>query len=209
MTAQEVTRVAAELIERGGVRLTDEDIHLLGTPANALAARDEKRLEEMSMAVLKGFFDAAASGHALVPLSLIEKRFGRTLEENYPEAGEAFLRFARAYWSLKMVTDSQADTSWAYQCLLQIERIIGPLFFPFPGPAVVDPARRESDQREILREFGAKIDIEDFISHNPILIRDRGGRKGGGCLGSIMCIFGILGFLMYLTLRLASSPVNW
>lgn len=206
MKADEVTRIAAQLITRGGVRLSDEDLRLLESNASVLTSGQEDRADVMSTAALRGFFDAAADGDALVPLYLIQEQFGRTLEEDYPEAGEAFLRFARTYWSLKIVLDTSSESNWAHQALLYIEaRIIGPLFFPFPGPFTVVPVRRESDQRDLLRQYGKRIDIEDFIRHNPILIRDKAGKKGGGCLGVLACAIGMLVFLTYLALRLSSK----
>ena len=135
MKADEVTRIAAQLITRGGVRLSDEDLRLLESNASVLTSGQEDRADVMSTAALRGFFDAAADGDALVPLYLIQEQFGRTLEEDYPEAGEAFLRFARTYWSLKIVLDTSSESNWAHQALLYIEaRIIGPLFFHFLAP---------------------------------------------------------------------------
>jgi hypothetical protein len=137
---------------------------------------------------LNGFFHAAAKGHVFCDPDRIRQCFGRNLGENYPDAGPAFLRFAQTYWTLKLtVDDPQFDVarSLAHALLAEIEGNIGALFFPTSGPMTIDPAKREAAQREILMASGAPINIQEFISRNPILLRDKAGRRAG-CLGSVV-----------------------
>lgn len=195
MIPHDAMAAVTQLLEHGGIALDDEVVRVLEIDEEGSASEADRTIAAGIMeAATKGFFRAAASGISLIPAAEITQHFGRSLEDNYPEAGEAFLRFARTYWSLRIVTGAPAfasGTRFAHAILAKIERVIGSLFFPFPGPLTIDPADREAGQRELLRELGEGIDIEDFIRHNPILIRDRGDAKGGGCLGVLVCVIGI------------------
>lgn len=177
--------VTADLLRRGGIDPTDQVRALLASqsdsPGTPLVV-DPGTLFNTSMT---GFFQAAATGDTFTDRERIAQRFGRTLEENYPEAGEAFLRFAYSYWTLKLVVgdaDEATRSSIAYQLLAEIEQMVAGLFFPTPGPVRIDHGQREAAQRQTLQESGAAIDIEDFIRHNPILLRDRRSTSTG-CLG--------------------------
>lgn len=69
------------------------------------------------------------------------------------------------------------DMEWIGAHLLgELEHVIGPVFFPFPGPRKIAPSKREETQRELIEISGADIDIEEFMRGNPILIRDRKSR---------------------------------
>jgi hypothetical protein len=116
----------------------------------------------------------------LVAEELVARRFKHGIRENYPEASEAFLDFARTYWTLRVLVlallqTHSDDTSLnlGERLLCQLEQEIGPVFFPFPGPEKIDSATREAFQRQLIEESGANIDIEDFMAGNPILLRDR------------------------------------
>lgn len=181
-----------ELVASGGGSLTDDDLALFGKKPNE-AAEHDKRLAEIYDVIWQGFFHRAAKGIALIPLSRVNERFGRSTEDNYPEASESFLKFARTYWTLRvLVLDlMKNDMEWIGAHLLgKLEQDIGPVFFPFPDTVKIAPSIREETQRELIKENGAKIDIEEFIKGNPILIRDRSSRRG--CLGaSLLFLFGL------------------
>jgi hypothetical protein len=141
-------------------------------------------------AAMTGFFHSGAVGTTFVDPALIAAKFGRTLEQNYPEAGNSFLKFAYTYWTLKLsVNDAfdRGDRSVAYQLLAQVEQMVAGTFFPTPGPIQFDPAQREATQRQVLAASGAPIDIEAFITGNPILIRDKRRQGGSGC-GSVLLV---------------------
>ena len=79
------------------------------------------------------------------------------------------------------------EQSPAAGLLSQVERVIGPLFFPMPGP-IIAPDRRERDQRSMIEWSGALIDVDEFQRGNAILIRDRSARRGG-CMGAVVLLF--------------------
>lgn len=175
MDASQAVEVAADLLRRGGLNPTDQIRSFLASRSD-LPPTPPAEPASLFNAAMTGFFQAAATGETFTDPQRISQRFGRTLEQNYPEAGKAFLRFAHSYWTLKLVVqDAEPATrsSIAHQLLAQIEQMIAGLFFPTPGPVRIDPAQREAAQRQTLKESGAPIDIEDFIRHNPILLRDR------------------------------------
>ncbi len=84
-----------------------------------------------------------------------------------------------------MICGSTAEPLWATRSFSKVEATIGALFFPTPGPITIDPAKREAAQREILTASGAPINIQEFISRNPILLRDKAAGRAG-CLGSVV-----------------------
>ena len=91
------------------------------------------------------------------------------------------MKFAKTYWTLRALTMDlmKNDEEWiGAHLLLKLEQDIGPVFFPFPGAVTIAPSIREKTQRELIQESGAKIDLEEFIRGNPILIRDRKQKRG-------------------------------
>lgn len=185
MHSSQPVEVVAGLLRRGGTEPGDELRAFLASEGGSSATPAAVEPAFLFNAAMTGFFQAAAVGDTFTQPERIRQRFGRTLEENYPEAGQTFLRFAYSYWTLKLVVgdaDPATRSSVAYQLLAQIEQMVAGLFFPTPGPVRIDQAQREAAQRQTLQESGAPIDIEDFIRHNPILLRDRAPAKSG-CLG--------------------------
>jgi hypothetical protein len=162
----------------GGIR-QDQDSHLTFIEAlfcEDLTPDEARRGGELLAASYLGFYDAAAEGIALVDVGAVKEWYGETVEENYPEAGRAFLRFATSYWTLKVLMrrlEIEKSSALVRALLTRIDDLVGPLFFPYHGLLKADPAQREADQRRFLDAFGPKIDIADFLKRNPILIRDR------------------------------------
>ncbi len=189
---EQVFSAIRTLVTSGGGLLTDDDTNVLGK-AHEVAGEYIEALAEIYNAMQYGFFHCAAIGTVMVPEDSINSRFGLSINDNYPEANEVFLRFAKTYWSLNILVNDtmQNDMEWIGAALLvKLEKSIGPLFFPFPGPATIPPSRREKDQRECIKVSGANIDIEEFMKGNPILIRDRSKKRG--CLGiALLFLFGI------------------
>jgi hypothetical protein len=188
-----------------GMSLTDDDLNILERNEEE-ADKYKNRLLEISTAIYYGFIHCAAKGIVLVPEIRIREQFGHSLEENYPEANEVFLKFARTYWTLRILSTSLAESEreWIPTYLLRnLEQNIGSVFFPFPGKIVVSPSRREKTQRELIQKSGANIDIEEFVRGNPILIRDRKVKKG--CLGTallLLCFTLIFSITLFLVVNL-------
>jgi hypothetical protein len=165
-----------KLTENGITKITNDDLIMLEEKANETNQKN-KRLGELYESIFYGFFACAAEGIALYPEEKVVQRFGQPIKDNYPEANDVFLRFAKTYWTLRtleydLLENNQMD--WLGGHLLgKLEQDIGPVFFPFPGPAKISPTKREQFQRELLEEFGKDIDIDKFMEGNPILIRDR------------------------------------
>lgn len=177
----------------GGVSLTDDDLDVLERDPKE-AGEHSEHLAGIYNAISYGFFHCAAEGSELIPESRVTAKFGHSIKDNYPEANEVFLRFAKTYWTLQVLTYDlmRNDTEWIGAHLLgKLEQFIGPVFFPFPGKVQISPSKREETQRELIQESGANIDIEEFIEGNPILIRDRKSVSGGSWKVLLIPIFGV------------------
>lgn len=170
-----------KLIENNSMCLSEDDMIMLKKKPDEVK-QYQKRIGEIYETILFGFFHCAAKGIVLYPEKRVAEKFGNSIEDNYPEANEVFLKFARTYWTLRvLVYDLMEDNmEWIGAHLLgKLEQDIGPVFFPFPGPAKIAPSKREKTQRKILHEVNADIDIKEFIKGNPTLIRDRGSSVWG------------------------------
>ena len=177
----------------GGVLLTDDDLDILGRNEEE-ADKHKNRLLEISTAMYYGFFYCAAEGVVLVPETEVTKKFGHSIEENYPEANAVFLDFAKTYWTLRVLAMNLPRNNREWICtylLVNLEQTIGPVFFPFPGNVQISPSKREKIQRELIQKSRAQIDIEKFIEGNPILIRDRESVRGGSWKLLTIPIFGV------------------
>lgn len=131
-------------------------------------------LEDMFNALLI----AMLKGITFTDKSKIEQRFGRSLEENYPNASKEFMDMAYSYWTYKIaVQDIPVDdvNLTSSLTLAKVEFNMASLFFPTQGPASASVKEREKVQREILEEvinsYGIKYDIEKYISGNPYLVK--------------------------------------
>ena len=180
------------LVARGGGAIFGDDLIAFNKMPDE-AEQHSKRLAEIYDAIFRGFFHCAAEGLTLVPERRVTERFGKSIQDNYPEAGEVFLQFAKTYWTLKVLVYElmEHDMEWIGAHLLgKLEQDIGPVFFPFPGAMRISPSKREKFQRELIEESGAHIEIDEFIKGNPILIRDKSTRRG--CLGTSLLLLLII-----------------
>lgn len=192
-TLDSAVELVARLLHRVRNReISEDERRLLRRDSRAASAQGEgQRLQAIFTEAMTGFMEAASVGEALVDPNGIKERYGRTLRQNYPEAGPAFLQLATTYWTLKLFVDELRNEDLglaAPNMLAEIERVVGSLFFPVPGPAKVDPATRERSQRTFLKKVAPQIDAEDMIQHNPILIRDRRSQGRAGCLSVLVAL---------------------
>ena len=179
-------RIVEDLFGRIGRKLSAEDIDFLNTRERRLeelSPTHETHLKEIVLCARRGFYEAATDGVEFVDRETLFECFGDTVESNYPEGGPAFIRFARSYWTLKIMADALREVD-PYRLLTPvldaIEREVGPVFFPAPGHFQIDSAQREREQRKILGEFAPRMDVDQFIDHNPTLRRDGIHKPGFG-----------------------------
>jgi hypothetical protein len=188
-----------ELARRGGYLLADFDRTVLGrniratsmewrggfkySPSDkvdyvdALLSPDLSDAESSSArrvlnAAFHGFFDAAADGLPLTQLSNVASAFGRPVHRTYPGAGQAFKNVAVTYWTMKtLVQEGYApDALRVSIALLQrIDRLLGQLFFP-DGPDHMDVQLRAREQKKLLVNFARRIDADEFLAGNPMLL---------------------------------------
>lgn len=172
----EASAAVRRLLEAVGDRFSDSDRDLLygyGTDLMAASVQDQDRFAGMIGNARRGFFHCAARGEAFVPLELFAEQFGRSIEENYPGAGPAFLRLATSYWTLRML-EGRLRRRFAgvgiQHLLLAVEDAVGRLFFADPDDDSMEPAERAILQRLMIEESGAAIDAEEFLFGNPLLM---------------------------------------
>lgn len=132
--------------------------------------------------VHKGFYDAAANGVEFVPAAEVASAFGSTVDANFmgTNAGAAFLKFARTYWSFRRIErDARNDdcNTIARHVLYWLDTRIAPLFFPH-GTGAIPVSKRRKDQRQFLELFAPReMDIEGFLAANPILAAEGRGQS--------------------------------
>ena len=188
------------ILNAAGAKLNEKDKKILFSPKSPeeiknLSDEQKKSLGKFYDNLFKGYILLAIKGYEFTKVDRIKEKFGRSLEENYPEASESFLKFAKVYWTFQihLLKDFNGSTDYlAYLYLTDLHAKISSVFFPMPGPSTIPSSIREKTQREILKDFD--IDIEDFIKGNPILIRDR--QKRFGCIMWIIIIVGIIFFFL-------------
>jgi len=164
----------SETIEK---KLTSKERELLFLETTLDQLKDEEReiIRIITIKILEGYFPLAVRGHQFTDSYKIKQEFGKTLEENYPEANQLFIKFAKTFWTLKIcLLDSISEKSTgyiAYALLSFLENRVSGIFFPMPGIVTISSKERENTQRDILKDFD--IDIEEFMKGNSILIRDK------------------------------------
>jgi len=171
--------IIKKLATKGDFSLTSDDEELLLSDSDNAILESKEKAGNIYSAIWKGFIRLAVSGEEFTPIETIKEHFGSDLRENYPEANELFLKFAKTYWTYKFALEALHDTSdkWVgLNFLHKIEIDVAALFFPTPGPVKIPHSKREKTQREILKD--ASINIDEFMNGNPILIRDKTHQKG-------------------------------
>ena len=164
---------------RGGLR-EDEGGQLsviYAVQSDLLTPEQQQRIGAVTAAAYVGFFDAAAEGFPLSDVERIEERFGAPLSQAYAGAGRSFLKFCRTYWTLMVLMHALTDRGLNHylitQLLRQLDAVLSELFFPSPGPLMIDPAKREADQRRFVRAFAPHVDVDEFITGNTVLAEQR------------------------------------
>jgi hypothetical protein len=141
--------------------------------------------EEAKQMMTALLFQRATRGSLFGDIGRVRQEFGRTLEENYGLSSGPFLALARAFWTFKIeLNDLLPDESGLFltQILMLIEEEVASVFFPTPGPAVIPVEKRREGQRLYLSEYAPTLDVQRFLSENPIL-KIEARRQKRGCLG--------------------------
>ncbi|MBD3338389.1 MAG: hypothetical protein GF353_04740 [Candidatus Lokiarchaeota archaeon] len=135
------------------------------------------------------FFKKAIKGETFCPLEKIKSDFmGNSFEKVYGYSSGPFINLAKTYWTFRHQLNEDTDrpkeyTPLFYQILRNVETNIAGAFFPSAGVVSAKV------QKNILKEFAPEIDVERFLSENPLL------KRKSGCLGSLL-------FLLLLTIIL-------
>ena len=192
MLTERDRQIISDMAHAGSCELSDSDWTILGTPVSQVATLNEaqkSRLNEVIPELGRGFFHLGARGYEFVDPKRIREHFGRTLRENYPEANNTFLSFATTYWTFKLwVNDHEPDLDRlpvGVGMMPDLEQQVASVFFPTPGPIKIGAKIREATQRQLFAENEVPINVEEFMTGNPILIRDRQSGRSG-CAGSVV-----------------------
>lgn len=174
---------------------------MLSSPDPATKDDVKFTVVEVTNVMQRYFWKKAVAGETFGNVERITKEFGKSLEENYGLSSGPFLDVARTYWTYQIeVRDlfPEYRDKWISQALKAVEIKVRELFFPTPGPITIPAKTRSAAQREFLEDFAPTIDIERFLTENPILRAE----SNSGCLGVIalfslvpigLATYGILG----------------
>jgi len=127
--------------------------------------------------VTRYFFKKVTLGETFGPITRVEQRFGRSIESNYDMSSGLFIGMAKTYWTYKLEMEDLFPKYYdlvLLQVLSQVERNIGSVFFPFPGPAIIWVRNRRETQRQLLEQYAPEMDIDAFLDNNPFLGTSRG-----------------------------------
>ncbi|MBC8232230.1 hypothetical protein H8E77_22010 [bacterium] len=140
-------------------------------------------VDEFVEVIYQHFFRKVVHGETFGPISRVEERLGKSLEENYGVSEGPFLSMAKTYWTFKFEVHDlvpEYKDVVIYQLLANFEISIAGTFFPTEGP-ISGPSikQRKEAQRRFLERLAPEIDIERFLAENPML-RSQSGCLGGG-----------------------------
>jgi len=151
-----------------------------GVFAKGIVLEDESLndvIEETRELVTRHFFKKFVLRETFGPLRKVEERFETSLEGNYQVSGCPFIDMAKVYWTYKLELGElfpKYHSLVLSQILLQVERDIGSVFFPTPGPSILWVRQRRERQRQLIEKYAPQIDIDAFLENNPILGTSKG-----------------------------------
>jgi len=149
------------------------------------------------------FFGKATRGEAFGPIERVQQKLGRSIEEAYGLSDGPFYNMAKTYWTFKLgVQDLVPDYTALLltQVLLKVELDIASVFFPTPGLTRLPVRFRAWKQREMLQQYAPEIDVDRFLSENPVL---KGKATQKGCLGVV------IGLLVICAVAAAIARLAW
>lgn len=178
----------SQAYEKEGARFSQEKQAFLLERLPDTAESEHKRIfTEVSEVIFRLFFSKAIHGETFGPIDRIREEFGQSLEENYGRKSGPFLNMAKTFWTFKIeyldLFEEHRDTA-LYKLLSNVEFGLSSAFFPTPGPMQNSTTQQIELQRKILKEYAPSIDINEFLSDNPMLKKE----KSSGCIGILLFV---------------------
>jgi len=146
-----------------------EEAFLLSKYSKEYAELHKEHILKITQLFTRFFFKKAETGETFCDPSKIKLKLGKTLEEHYSVSSGPFLNLAYTYWTFRIQLDEdhyrqpKENVPLFFQILWTVEMNIAGSFFPSAGRVSAD------NQRRILNEFAPEINVEDFISENPMI----------------------------------------
>jgi len=198
MNIDQWIREVSEAYQSLGMQFLPNKKALLLEELSESSTQAQKEIVSETIEVMNRFFFKKASrGGSYGSLSQVNERFGQSVEENYGMQSGPFINMAKTYWTYKLEVGDlfpEHHSLAISQALLGVENDIASVFFPTPGPMQIPVDQRRETQRQLLQEYAPEIDIERFLSDNPILKAEERRR---GCFGVVILIILIpVGFLI-------------
>jgi len=184
---------AHKALENAGMSL-DESVRLALTQPVEQKGIDLEKMDsgvkDIAEIFLMYFFELVRSKKAFCDPGRIEEHFGRRLEENYGISGGLFIDFAKTYWTLKLLIDesnllevseedgglrfSEDSETSGYNNVTSaawctVERMVGSLFFPMPGPLKQPRWLRKQAQKRFLKNAASDLNTKEFFRTNPFV----------------------------------------
>lgn len=134
-------------------------------------------IDETKELITHYFFKKVPLGETFGSITRVEQKFRHSLEANYDISSGPFIDMAKTYWTYQLEVKDlfpEHHNLVLAQVLLQVNFEIGGLFFPFSGPIILWVGGRRETQRELLEEYTTGMDINAFLSNNPILGTSKG-----------------------------------
>lgn len=163
--------------QKKGIQISPEtENFLLSELPVTLTPNQTKIINQTIDLMIIVFFEKVTRGETFGLLSRIKEKYGKTVEEHYGLSTGPFINMARTYWTFKLeINDLFPDfTNIVLSKILRtIEEDMASLFFPTPGPATIPVKKRREAQRKFLEIYAPEIDIDRFLSENPLLKIDK------------------------------------
>jgi hypothetical protein len=169
-----------------------EKSFLLSKYSKEFANQHQEHILSIVQAFTRLLFKKALNGETFCDPSKIRQEFGKTLEQQYKVTSGPFLNFAYTYWTFRFQLDEdhyrqpKEHVPLFFPILRTVEMNISGSFFPSAGKVSAE------NQKQILNEYAPEINIERFLSDNPLI------SKGSGCLGSVAFLLILTIFLIWL-----------
>lgn len=147
---------------------------LLGPTPQIIDPQMRELVVKGKKAAIAAIFQKAANGETFGEVSRIKQVFGATLEDK----SGPFLAFAQAYWTFKVEMNDLLPKHRQLlltQILMAAEEEVASVFFPTPGRMTIPNSKRREAQVMMLQHYAPHIDVDRFLTDNPLLQERRSG----------------------------------